>query len=59
MPTIAVVPGDGVGLECIDEALRVLRRVGELEGIQFETVMYPWGADHYLKTGELMPASVL
>jgi len=58
MPTIAVIPGDGVGLECVDEALRVLQRVGEIEGIQFETQMYPWGADHYLETGELMPASV-
>jgi len=59
MPTIAVVPGDGVGLECVDEALRVLHRAGELEGVQFETVSYPWGADHYLKTGELMPPSVI
>jgi 3-isopropylmalate dehydrogenase len=58
MPTIAVVPGDGVGLECVEEALRVLHRAGEIEGVQFETVSYPWGADHYLKTGELMPASV-
>ena len=59
MPTIAVVPGDGVGLECVEEALRVLHRVGELEGVQFETVMYSWGADHYLKTGELMPSSAI
>jgi 3-isopropylmalate dehydrogenase len=59
MPTIAVVAGDGVGPEVVDEALRVLGRVGELDGIQFETVTYPFGADHYLKTGELMPASVL
>ena len=59
MPTIALVPGDGIGPEVVDEALRVLRRVSELEGVQFETVSYPFGADHFLKTGELMPASVL
>jgi 3-isopropylmalate dehydrogenase len=58
MATIAVIPGDGVGPEVIDEALRVLRRVGEIEGLQFETVNYPFGGDHYLRTGELMPASV-
>lgn len=59
MPTIAIVPGDGVGPEVVDEALRVLERVGELEGVKFETVSYPFGAEHFLKTGELMPASVL
>jgi 3-isopropylmalate dehydrogenase len=59
MPTIAIVPGDGVGQEVVDEGLRVLRTVGELENVQFELVHYPFGADHYLKTGELMPNSVL
>jgi len=59
MPKIAVIPGDGVGTEVINEAMRVLERVGELEDIHFETQTYPWGADHYLATGELMPDSVL
>jgi len=59
MPTIAVIPGDGVGPEVVDEALRVLRRVGELEGIQFDTVDFPFGAEHYLSTGETMPKGVL
>ena len=58
MPTIAVVPGDGVGPEVIDEALRVLQRVGDTEGVPFETQTFPFSADHYLKTGELMPDSV-
>jgi 3-isopropylmalate dehydrogenase len=57
MPTIAVIPGDGVGKEVIDEAVRVLDRVSELEGVRFEKTFYPFGADHYLATGELMPAS--
>jgi 3-isopropylmalate dehydrogenase len=59
MPTIAVIPGDGVGPEVIDEGLRVLRRTGEIEGVEFETVSFPFGAEHYLKTGELMPASII
>ncbi|MDH3215112.1 MAG: 3-isopropylmalate dehydrogenase [Candidatus Krumholzibacteria bacterium] len=58
MYQIAVIPGDGVGPEVIDETLRVLRRIQELEGLEFETTHYPFGADHYLKTGELMPESV-
>ena len=59
MQTIAVIPGDGVGPEVIDEAQRVLRRLNETDGIQFDTVTYPFGAEHYLKSGELMPQSVL
>ena len=55
---IAVIPGDGVGPEVVDEALRVLHRVQELEGLQFETTQYPFGANHYLQSGELMPESV-
>jgi 3-isopropylmalate dehydrogenase len=59
MPNIALVPGDGVGKECVDEALRVLNRIGEIEGLDFKYVDFPFGADHYLATGELMPKSVL
>ncbi|HET6348671.1 MAG TPA: 3-isopropylmalate dehydrogenase [Candidatus Krumholzibacteria bacterium] len=59
MQTIAVVPGDGVGPEVIDEALRVLRRVSDIEGLKFESVSFPFGAEHYLRTGELMPHSVI
>jgi 3-isopropylmalate dehydrogenase len=59
MPTIAVLPGDGIGPEVVDEGLRVLNKVAEMEGIKFETVSYPFGAEHYLKTGEAMPPSVI
>ena len=59
MPTIAVIPGDGVGPEVVDEGMRVLTRVGEQEGVKFDTVSYPFGAEHYLKTGEGMPASII
>jgi 3-isopropylmalate dehydrogenase len=59
MPTIAVLPGDGIGPEVVDEGMRVLTRVGEQDGIKFDTVNYPFGADHYLKTGESMPTGVI
>jgi 3-isopropylmalate dehydrogenase len=59
MPTIAVIPGDGIGPEVVDEGLRVLNRVGEQEGVKFDTVSYPFGAEHYLKTGEMMPPGVI
>lgn len=54
---IAVLPGDGIGEEVVAEGLRVLDAVADLEGFSVEKVHYPFGADHYLETGEAMPAS--
>ncbi len=54
---IAVIAGDGIGPEVVDEGLKVLRCVADMEGFNFETKDYPWGAEHYLKTGETHPES--
>ena len=57
---IAVIPGDGVGVEVIPEGLRVLRRAGEVTGsFTIETIDYPWSCRHYLETGSMMPADGL
>jgi len=55
----AVLPGDGIGPEVVAEGLKVLERVSKLEGFTFETTPYPFGAEHYLKTKETLPPSVL
>ena len=47
---VAVIPGDGIGREVIAEAVAILNAVGDLELHQL-----PWGADHYLATGETIP----
>jgi 3-isopropylmalate dehydrogenase len=53
---IAVIPGDGIGVEVTAEAVKVLRRVAEVFGRQFDLHVLPWGAEHYLRTGETLPA---
>jgi 3-isopropylmalate dehydrogenase len=53
---IAVIPGDGIGVEVTAEAMKVLRRVGDVFGRRFDLHSLPWSADHFLKTGETMPA---
>src|ERR1700730_5248375 len=53
---IAVVPGDGIGVDVTREALKVLGRVAQAASLPLETVHFPWSADHYLKTGETIPA---
>lgn len=56
---IGVIGGDGIGPEVTREAVKVLRAVAEREGFAIETVDYPFGAEHYLKTRETFPLSVL
>ena len=52
---IAVVPGDGIGVETTAEAMKAVRAVGEVYGRTFDLEVFPWGADHYLQTGVTMP----
>jgi 3-isopropylmalate dehydrogenase len=48
---VAVIPGDGIGPEVIAQAVKVLQVLG---GIDLHDL--PWGADHFLATGETVPA---
>lgn len=56
---IAVMPGDGIGPEIIREGLKVLNTAAEIEGISLKYHSYPFGAEHYLECGELIPASAM
>src|SRR4051812_21608819 len=48
---IAVVPGDGIGPEVIEQGMRVLERVNAARGLGLEFVHFGWNADEYLRTG--------
>ena len=52
---VAVIPGDGIGPEVIAEALKVARATGA----ELATTEYDLGARRYLKSGEVLPDSVL
>ncbi len=56
---IGVVAGDGIGPEVIREGLKVLNAVAAVEKFKYELVMYPWGSERYLATGEACPANVV
>jgi 3-isopropylmalate dehydrogenase len=56
---IAVVPGDGIGPEVIDEAVGVLERVRETHGARFELKHFDWGAEKFLKEGVTLPDGAL
>ncbi|MBC2933286.1 3-isopropylmalate dehydrogenase [Nocardioides sp. zg-1228] len=55
-PTLAVIPGDGIGPEVTAEALKVLEAAAP---VTFESTRYDLGAERYLATGEVLPDSVL
>jgi len=56
---IAVVPGDGIGPEVVDEGLKVLEAVAERFNLEFETTGFDFGGERYLRTGEAMPESAV
>ncbi|MDP3971645.1 MAG: isocitrate/isopropylmalate family dehydrogenase, partial [Candidatus Nanopelagicales bacterium] len=56
---IGVIPGDGIGIEVTAEALKVLRAVGEVEGLDFRLTEYDLGARQYLASGEALPDQVM
>ncbi len=53
---IAVIAGDGIGKDVTAEALKVLDAVTRRSALKLELVSLPWSADHYLATGETLPA---
>ena len=55
MSRIAVIPGDGIGVEVTAEAVKVLQRAGEVFGRRFDLETLPWSADYYLRTGVTLP----
>jgi 3-isopropylmalate dehydrogenase len=56
---IAVIPGDGTGPEVVNEGLKVLKAVMQKENFKMAFTSYDLGGDRYLKTGEILPDSVL
>ena len=56
---IAVLPGDGIGPEVTREAIETIRLAADVRGFALDLTEYPFGAEHYLKSKEMFPASAL
>ena len=56
---MAVLPGDGIGRDVTREAVKVLEVAKERWRLPIELEEKPWGADHYLETGETLPEGAL
>jgi len=56
---IAVIPGDGIGVEVTREAVECVRAASRVLGSRLEFDVLPYGADHFLRTGETLPDAAL
>jgi 3-isopropylmalate dehydrogenase len=59
MKRIAVIPGDGIGPEVIEQALRVLRHLQRTRDLQLVFVNFDWGAEKFLNEGVTLPEGAL
>ncbi|MFI5358760.1 MAG: 3-isopropylmalate dehydrogenase [Halanaerobiales bacterium] len=55
MARIAVIPGDGIGKEVVREGLKVLEFFNGKDGLNLSFEEFDFGAERYLRTGELIP----
>jgi tartrate dehydrogenase/decarboxylase/D-malate dehydrogenase len=56
---IALIPGDGVGNELTEEAVRILDTAADIHGFEVSTDTFDWSCDYYLQHGEMMPENAL
>ncbi|RHW42166.1 tartrate dehydrogenase [Neobacillus notoginsengisoli] len=53
--SIALIPGDGIGIDVIKEGKKVLDTLCSLDGgIKMDYRTFDWGCEYYLKTGRMM-----
>jgi tartrate dehydrogenase/decarboxylase / D-malate dehydrogenase len=57
--TIAVIAGDGVGVEVIPPARKVLEAVARKHSVTFAFQDFDWGAEHFFRWGRMMPAGAI
>ena len=56
---LAVIAGDGIGPEVVNEGLKVLDAVAKKYDLNFNKTNYELGAAYWHKTGETLPDSVM
>src|SRR5580693_6228683 len=56
---IAVIPGDGIGLEVVPEGIRVLEAAAKRFGFSCTWQNFDWSCEVYRRTGRMMPENGL
>lgn len=56
---LAVIAGDGIGPEVVEQGLRILDKAAAKYGASFTKTHYDLGAGYWHRTGEVLPDSVM
>ncbi|MDR0800747.1 MAG: 3-isopropylmalate dehydrogenase [Endomicrobium sp.] len=56
---IAILPGDGTGPEVIKEGIKIIETAAKKNDFKLDFTDYDLGGKRYLKTGEILPDSVI
>jgi len=56
---IAIIRGDGIGVDVVEEGLKALNAAANKFDITFKFTEFPWGTDYYFKNGVMMPSDGL
>lgn len=56
---VAVIAGDGIGPDVVNEGLKVLDAVAKKYGLEFKRTAYDLGAAYWHRTGEVLPDATL
>jgi len=57
---IAVIPGDGIGKEVMQEAIKIVNCLMQHDAtLQVEMTVFPWSSDYYMVHGRMMPEDAL
>lgn len=52
---LALIPGDGIGVDVIDASMKVLTAAAARFGFTFDSTTFPWSCNYYLQHGHMMP----
>ncbi|WP_424631133.1 tartrate dehydrogenase [Bradyrhizobium sp. SYSU BS000235] len=52
---IAVIAGDGIGMEVMPEGIKVMEAAGKRFGISFQWDEFDWSCERFQKAGRMMP----
>ena len=56
---IALYPGDGIGVDVTDEAVKALDAASDAMGFSLEYERFNWGSAHWRETGKVVPEDFL